>query len=74
MLWTEQNQPKVTINQMVNRIMTSAKLTRQEYLQLTSSILSGKNITNQERHKINQIFDFIQIGKINLIDDSQSSL
>ncbi len=70
MLWSEQNQPKVTINQMVNRIMTSGKLSRREYLQLTSSILSGKKITDEERHQINHIFDFIQMGKINLIDDN----
>ncbi|MGD1717445.1 hypothetical protein [Dapis sp. BLCC M172] len=70
MLWSEQNQPKVTINQMVNRIMTSGKLSRREYLQLTSAILSGKKITDEERHQINQIFDFIQMGKINLIDEN----
>ena len=70
MLWSEQNQPKVTINQMVNRIMTSGKLSRREYLQLTSSIFSGKKITDEERHQINQIFDFIQMGKINLIDEN----
>lgn len=70
MLWSEQNQPKVTINQMVNRIMTSGKLNRQEYLQLTSLILSGKKITYEERNQINQIFDRIKIGKINLIYDN----
>lgn len=70
MLWSEQNKPKVTINQMVNRIMTSGQLNRQEHLQLTSSILSGKKITDEERSKINQIFDLIKMGKINLIYDN----
>ena len=70
MLWSEQNQPKITINQMVNRIMTSGKLNRQEYLQLTSLILSGKKITYEERNQINQIFDMIKMGKINLIYDN----
>ena len=69
MLWTEQNQPKVTINQMVNRIMTSGKLNRREHLQLTSAILCDRQITDEERHQINQIFDLIQIGKIKLIDE-----
>ena len=68
MLWSGQHQPKVTINQMVNRIITSGKLNRQEHLQLTSSILSGKKITDEERSKINKIFDLIKIGQINLID------
>ena len=68
MLWSEQHQPKVTINQMVNRIITSGQLNRQEHLQLTSSILSGKKITDEERSKINKIFDLIKIGQINLID------
>ena len=70
MLWSEQNQPKVTINQMVNRIMTSGRLNRQEHLQLTSLILSGKKITYEEQNQINQIFDWIKIGKINLIYDN----
>jgi hypothetical protein len=70
MLWSEPNRSKVTINQMINRIMTSGKLGRREHLQLTSSILSGKKITDEERNQINQIFDFIEIGKINLIDDN----
>ncbi len=70
MLWSEQNQPKVTINQMVNRIITSGKLSLREYLQLTSSILSGKKITDEERHQINQLFDLLKIGKINLIYDN----
>ncbi|NES68118.1 MAG: hypothetical protein F6K24_24210 [Okeania sp. SIO2D1] len=69
MLWSEQNQPNVTINQMVNRVITSGKLSRREHLQLTSAILSGKNITDEEQHQINQIFDFLKIGKIKLIDD-----
>ncbi|MDJ0553295.1 MAG: hypothetical protein QNJ68_02405 [Microcoleaceae cyanobacterium MO_207.B10] len=68
MLWTQQNQPKITINQMVNRIMTSGKLSRREHLQLTSAILCGQKITDEERDQINQIFDLIQIGKIKLID------
>ena len=70
MLWTEQNQPKITINQMVNRIMTSAQLNRREHLHLTSAILCDRKITDEERHQINQIFDFIQIGKIKLIDEN----
>ncbi|MGB3514654.1 MAG: hypothetical protein WBA93_36680 [Microcoleaceae cyanobacterium] len=70
MLWTEQNKPKVTINQMLNRIMTSGKLNRQEHLQLTSAILCDRKITDEERHQINQILDLIQIGKIKLIDNN----
>lgn len=70
MLWTQQNQPKVTINQMVNRILTSGKLNRREHLQLTSAILCGQKITDEERYQVNQIFDFIQIGKIKLVDDN----
>ncbi|MGD1804634.1 hypothetical protein ACP6PL_04220 [Dapis sp. BLCC M126] len=50
--------------------MTSGKLNRNEHLQLTSSILCGKKITDEERHQINQIFDLIQMGKINLIYDN----
>jgi hypothetical protein len=53
---------------MVERIVASGKLTRREHLVLTSAILSDDKISEEERHQINRIFDYIQIGRLNFID------
>ncbi|NJM61083.1 MAG: hypothetical protein HC849_14090 [Oscillatoriales cyanobacterium RU_3_3] len=53
---------------MVERIVASGKLTRREHLVLTSAILSDDKISEEERHQINRIFDYIQIGRLNFSD------
>jgi uncharacterized tellurite resistance protein B-like protein len=65
---TSQNRSNLTISQMVERIVASGKLTRREHLVLTSAILSDDKISEEERHQINRIFDYIQIGRLNFID------
>ncbi|MGL5062873.1 MAG: hypothetical protein ACRC62_23095 [Microcoleus sp.] len=65
---TSQNRSNLTIYQMVERIVASGKLTRREHLMLTSAILSDDKISEEERHQINRIFDYIQIGRLNFID------
>lgn len=66
MLWTAKNKPKVSIPQMVQSILDSGKITSGEHLQLTSAILADDKTSEEERHQINRIFDYLQIGKIKL--------
>lgn len=66
MLWTAKNKPKVSIPQMVQSILESGKITSGEHLQLTSAILADDKTSEEERHQINRIFDYLQIGKIKL--------
>ncbi|MEG4939610.1 hypothetical protein [Microcoleus sp. F4-D5] len=65
---TSQNKSNLTIFQMVDRIVASGKISRREHLVLTSAILSDDKITEEERHQINRIFDYLQIGRIKFID------
>jgi hypothetical protein len=66
MLWTAKNKPKVSIPQMVQSILDSGKITSGEHLQLTSAMLADDKTSEEERHQINRIFDYLQIGKIKL--------
>ncbi|MBE9096313.1 hypothetical protein [Tychonema sp. LEGE 07203] len=65
---TSQNKSNLTISQMVDRIVASGKIARREHLVLTSTILSDDKISEEERHQINRIFDYIQIGRVKFID------
>ncbi|MEG4631927.1 hypothetical protein QUB56_20420 [Microcoleus sp. AR_TQ3_B6] len=65
---TSHNKSNLTISQMVERIVASGKLTRRENLVLTSALLSDDKISEEDRHQINRIFDYIQIGRLKFID------
>lgn len=68
MLSTSQNKQGLSINQIVETIMTSGKIARGQHIRLTNAILSENLITDEERRQINRIFDYIQIGKIKIVD------
>ena len=65
---TSHNKSNLTIFQMVDRIVASGKISRREHLVLTSAILSDDKISEEDRHQINRIFDYIQIGRLKFID------
>jgi len=56
------------IKQLVDRIIASGQMTRQEHLSLTSSLLSAHRLSDEERTQINRVFDHIQTGRLKLID------
>jgi hypothetical protein len=56
------------IKPTVEQILEKGKLNRQEHLQLTSAMLSDHQMTNEERRQINRVFDYLQIGRLQLED------
>lgn len=68
MVWTVQTQSGAAIRDLVEQILSAGQINRQEHLQLASTILSDFHITEEERRQINRIFDFIQIGRLKLVD------
>ena len=62
-----ERQSTLNVQQMVDQIITASQLSRQEYLQLTTFILSDYNVNDEERRQINRIFDDVQIGKLKLV-------
>jgi hypothetical protein len=65
---TSHNKSNLTISQKVDRIVAAGKITRRENLFLTSALLSDDKISEEDRHQINRIFDYIQIGRLKFID------
>ena len=65
---TSPKKSNLTICQMVDRIVTSGKIARREHLVLTSAILSDDKISEEDRHQINRVFDYLQIGRLKFID------
>ncbi|MBD0313771.1 MAG: hypothetical protein ICV86_13140 [Microcoleus sp. T3-bin5] len=68
MVWTTPSKPTIDIRALVDRIITSGQMSRKEHLQLTSVILADNKITGDERRQINRVFDYIQTGRLKLVD------
>ncbi|AFY81620.1 hypothetical protein [Oscillatoria acuminata] len=59
--------PVFTIHQTIERILEMNEITTQEHLQIANVLLSGKNITDEDRRQINRIFELIQGDRIKII-------
>lgn len=57
-----------TNNSMVDRILNAGQLSRREYLQLVTTILSDYKVNDEQRSKINLIFDNLQTNRLQLVD------
>jgi len=68
MVWTIQSKSGIVLRQMVDQIISAGRINRQEHLQLTSAILSDYSITDEERRQINRVFDYVQSGRLKLVD------
>jgi hypothetical protein len=64
---TQQRSP-TNIPQLINQVINSGKLTRQEYMLLTIAMLSSQDISDTDRQQINRVFDNIQTAQIKIID------
>lgn len=60
--------PKLVISPLVAQIIATGRMSRSQYVQLTSIILADPLLTNEERRQINQAFDYIQTGRVKLVD------
>jgi hypothetical protein len=56
------------IKQLVNRVLVAKQVTREEHLQLTSSLLSEQRVTDEDRHQISHILDEIRLGRLKVVD------
>ncbi|MBW4572294.1 MAG: hypothetical protein KME31_31185 [Tolypothrix carrinoi HA7290-LM1] len=62
------NQCKLTVKKIVDRILRSGKMSRQDHILLTSTVLAEGNVSEVNRRQINRVFDCIQTGQLKLID------
>jgi hypothetical protein len=56
------------VRQISEQILSVGQISRQEYLRLTSAILAETELSDEERHQINCIFDQIQTGLLKMVD------
>ena len=68
MPWITQSPSNQGITQLLERILTSGQLNRWEYLKLMSAILSDRELSDADRHQINRVFDYVQTGRLKLIN------
>jgi hypothetical protein len=63
-----QTHSRQTIKPIVERILKTSQLSRQEHLQLVTLFLSDYKATDDDRSQINRIFDDLQTGRLQIID------
>jgi hypothetical protein len=64
---TISTQSHLALKQMVERILSTGRLSRQEHLQLVNAFLSGYKLTEEERYLINQVFDERQMERLKFV-------
>jgi len=62
------NHSTQTNNSIVDSILNAGQLSRLQHLQLVNTILSDYKVTDEQRSKINLIFDGLQTGSLKLVD------
>ncbi len=65
---TINKQSEAAVLKMVDRIIFSRKLSRQDHNLLTATVVADGEISENNRHQINRIFDRIQSGQLRLVD------
>ncbi|MEQ8757905.1 hypothetical protein [Coleofasciculus sp. G1-WW12-02] len=67
MAGTVQRPSSPAIAQIVDRILDTGQLSRLEYLQLVTTMLSDYKVTDEERSYINRVLDERQMGRLQWI-------
>jgi len=65
----DRSKTNISIERMTHKILERGKLNRQEYLLLATTLLSGWNLTEEDSNHINRVFDFLQVGRIELVSE-----
>ncbi len=68
MAWLTQSKPIFAVQPLVARIIVSGQMSRKEHVQLTTAILADQQMTNADRQQINRVFDYVQIGRLRIVD------
>jgi predicted secreted protein len=63
-----QTKSSSVIKQLIDGIIQAGHMTRQEHLNLTSTLLSEQKMSDEDRIQINRVFDYIQTGRLKLVD------
>jgi hypothetical protein len=67
-VWIAEAKSKFVVMPVIEQIIATGYINRQQHLQLASAILSDLKITEEERRQINRVFDYLQTGCLKLVD------
>lgn len=62
------SQAEIGVKPIVDRILSSGRMSRQDHTLLTSTVLANGDINDENRRQINRIFDHVQTGQLKLMD------
>jgi hypothetical protein len=68
MVRAAQKQFGLSTKRIVDHVLQSKELNRQEHLYLASALLGGERLNDEERRQVNRIFDQVQNGQIRIVD------
>lgn len=68
MVWVTESRPVFSIQSIMEKIVSTGELTRREHMRLTSTILADYKLTEEDRRYISRILDYVQIGRLRLVD------
>jgi len=58
----------LAVKQMIEQIFSAKQISRYDHLKLISAVLSDYDLTDEDRRQINRIFDYIQTGRLKIVD------
>jgi len=62
------SQSEIAIKKIVDKIISSGKLSRQDHTLLLSQVFANGDISDRVRRQVNRILDQIQTGQLKLFD------
>ncbi len=65
---TVDSQSELVVKEIVDQIIGSGQMSRQDHILLTSTVFADGEVSEGERRQINRIFDYIQTGRLKLVD------
>ncbi len=65
---TVNSQAEIGVKPIVDRILSSGRMSRQDHTLLTSTVLANGDINDIDRRQINRVFDHVQTGQLKLMD------
>ncbi len=60
--------PQASIEQVIERIFTTRRITRADQEQLMGLMLSKNILSESEKHQVSRVFDGLRAGLVRVID------
>lgn len=65
---TNSNKANPVFSSMIESILSSKQVSRRQYLQFTSILLSNQQVTKIDRLNINRVLEKVELGQVDVID------